>query len=219
MPPRPRPRPLPLRKGLFITLEGPEGSGKSTQARWLVQWLARQGCRVTQLRDPGSTSLGRSLRAALLHTTTAMSPLQEALLFIGGRVALVEERITPALASGRIVVCDRFHDSTVAYQGFGGGLDVAWLDRIGRRAIGGLMPRLTILLDVPISVGFARLRRSPDRMERKTLVFHRRLRRGYLELAKREPKRFIVLDATRPARAIRREIEAIVQQWLNQWHS
>ena len=202
-------------RGFFITFEGPEGSGKSTQARWLVQWLRQQGFRVTPLRDPGSTSLGRALRKVLLHTTSAMSPLQEALLFIGGRVALVEERIAPALADGRAVVCDRFHDSTVAYQGFGGSLDVAWLDRIGRRAIGELMPQLTILLDVPTSVGFARLRRSPDRMERKTMAFHQRLRRGYLQLAKRDPNRIVVLDATQPASTIRQHIKRIVQQRLS----
>ncbi|MBI4342966.1 MAG: dTMP kinase [Candidatus Omnitrophica bacterium] len=198
------------RRGVFITLEGPEGSGKSSQARWLVQRLRRAGHRVTLVRDPGSTALGRSLRRALLHTSAELSPLAEALLFIGGRVQLVEERIRPALAKGRVVVCDRFHDSTVAYQGFGGQLDVPWLDRVGRAAIRRVMPDVTVLLDVPTAVGFARLRRSRDRMERKALAFHRRVRAGFLRLAKREPKRFVVIDASQPAAAVRREIEMIV---------
>ena len=195
---------------MFITLEGPEGSGKSSQARALVRTLKRRGARVTLLRDPGSTALGRSLRRALLHTHAELSALAEALLFIGGRVQLVEERIVPALRRGDIVVCDRFHDSTLAYQGFGGQLGVRWLDRIGRRAIHGLMPSLTVLLDLPTDAGFARLRRSRDRMERKALAFHRRVRTGFKRLAAREPKRFVVIDASRSAEAVRRDIERAV---------
>ena len=197
-------------KGFFITLEGPEGSGKSSQAKALVRLLTRRGRRVTFVRDPGSTALGRALRRVLLHAPAELSPLAEALLFIGGRVALVEERIAPALARGRVVVCDRFHDSTVAYQGFGGGLDARWLDTLGRHAIGGRMPRLTVLLDVPVARGFARLRRRHDRMERKTRRFHERVRAGYRTLARREPKRFVVVDASRSHREVKRQIEAAV---------
>ena len=199
-------------RGIFITFEGPEGSGKSSQARWLAQALARDGWRVTRLCDPGSTALGRALRRLLLETRADLSPLAEALLFIGGRAALVEERIRPALARGRVVVCDRFHDSTMVYQGFGGRTDVPMLERIGRRAIRGLMPSLTLLLDVPTERGFARLHRSRDRMERKGAVFHRRVRAGYLALARREPRRFAVIDATRPVPGVRRRIEAVVSQ-------
>jgi dTMP kinase len=199
-----------MRRGFFITLEGPEGSGKSSQARALVRALARRGYQVTAVRDPGSTALGRALRQVLLHTEEPLSPLQEALLFIGARVALVEERIAPALRRGRVVVCDRFHDSTMAYQGFGGRLDEPRLQRIGRRAIHGLMPSLTILLDLPVERGLARLGRARDRMERRTPAFHRRLRRGYLRLARREPRRFVVLNAALPARMVRRRIEAAV---------
>lgn len=198
------------RGGYFITLEGPEGSGKSSQARWLGSALRRTGHRVVLLRDPGSTALGRSLRRVLLHLSSPLSPVQEALLFIGGRVALVEERIVPALRTGRIVVCDRFHDSTVAYQGFGGALPVPWLERIGRAAIRGVMPDLTILLDLPSERGFARLHRSRDRMERKAFAFHKRVRAGYLRLARREPRRFVVVQASQPAGDIRGHIERIV---------
>ena len=202
------------RRGFFITLEGPEGSGKSSQARRLVAWLRRKGCCVEFVRDPGSTALGRALRRVLLHSSGQLSPLTEALLFIGGRVALVEERIRPALRQGRVVVCDRFHDSTVAYQGFGGGVPVALLERIGRQAIGGCMPQLTFLLDIPTEAGFARLRRDHDRMERKARAFHRRVRQGFLRLARREPRRFMVIDAKRKASDIQSQIGNVVMRRL-----
>ena len=202
------------RRGFFITLEGPEGSGKSSQAKRLVGWLRRKGCRVEFVRDPGSTALGRALRNALLHSPATMSPLMEALLFIGGRVQLVEERIRPALRRGSVAVCDRFHDSTVVYQGDGGGVPAALLEHAGRRAIGGLMPSLTIVLDVPTEIGFRRLRRAHDRMERKTRAFHRRVRAGFLRLAKREPRRFVVINATQAPQAIASQIEAIVRRRL-----
>ena len=202
------------RAGLFITLEGPEGSGKSTQSRWMVNGLRRAGYRVVFLRDPGSTALGRALRRVLLHTSGRLSPLAEALLFIGGRVQLVEELIQPALRRGRIVICDRFHDATVAYQGFGGGLKVPWLDRLGREAIHGVMPSLTIVLDVATQAGFARLHRSRDRMERKAAAFHRRVRRGYLQLAKREPKRLAVVDASQSRERVHAQIERVVIRHL-----
>ena len=202
-------------KGFFITLEGPEGSGKSSQAKRLVAWLRHRGCRVEFVRDPGSTALGRALRQVLLHSSGQLSPMTEALLFIGGRVALVDERIRPALRRGRVVVCDRFHDSTVAYQGFGGGVPVALLERIGRRAIGGCMPQLTLLLDIPTEAGFARLRRDHDRMERKARGFHRRVRQGFLRLATRAPRRFAVVDASRPAARVQQEIERILRNRLS----
>lgn len=201
-------------KGFFITLEGTEGSGKSSQARLLSAALRRQGLRVKTLRDPGSTRLGRSLRHVLLHAPGAISSWQEALLFIGGRVRLVEERVTPALNRGEIVVCDRFHDATIAYQGYGGGLDVPSLSVLGRKAIGGVMPQLTVLLDLPTERGFARLRHKHDRMERKRLGFHRRVRNGYRRLAAQEPQRYIVLDATQSMAAIAADIREVVFQRL-----
>ena len=202
------------RRGFFITFEGPEGSGKSSQSRRLVRWMKRQGYRVVFLRDPGSTALGRKLRQVLLHASVPLSPLAEALLFIGGRVQLVEELIEPALRRGAVVVCDRFHDATVAYQGFGGQLNVQWLNRFGRSAIGGVMPQLTILLDVPPAQGFARIKRTKDRMERKASTFHRRVRAGYRTLAACEPNRFAVVDASQSPGAVRRDIQRITMQRL-----
>jgi len=203
-----------LRKSLFITLEGPEGSGKSSQAKHLVSALRRAGHRVIFVRDPGSTSLGRSLRKVLLHTRGQLTPLTEALLFIGGRVALVEERIQPALRRGTVVVCDRFHDATVVYQGFAGGLDVSWLDALGRRAIHNTLPMLTIVLDVPVNQGFARIYRSHDRMESKARAFHERVRRGYRQWAKRNAQRIAVVNASRSPERVWYEIVAVIQQRL-----
>ena len=193
-----------------MTLEGPEGSGKSSQGQWLAQTVRRRGYPVTCLRDPGSTRLGRALRQVLLKSEISLAPLAEALLFIGGRVQLVEECIRPALKKRQVVICDRFHDSTVAYQGFGGRAEVTGLDRIGRVAIHGMMPDLTLLLDLPPVKGLARLHRTKDRMERKARVFHARVRRGYLALARQEPRRFVVIDASQSPAAVRRHIHTVV---------
>ncbi len=202
-----------MRRGFFITVEGPEGSGKSSQAKRLVAALRRAGHRVVFVSDPGSTQTGHRLRRVLLHDRARLSPMTEALLFIAGRIQLVEEYIKPTLKRGAVVVCDRFHDSTVAYQGYGGQLDVTWLDRFGRKAIDGVMPALTLLLDVPTRVGFARLRRAHDRMEGKGVAFHRRVRAGFLRIAKAEPRRVVVIDATQSALTVqRRAHEAIVRR-------
>lgn len=202
-----------MRRGFFITFEGPEGSGKSSQAKWLAAVLRRKGYKVICVSDPGSTTLGRHVRRVLLHTRRVrISPLAEALLFIAGRIQLVEEHIRPAMRRGCVVICDRFHDSTMAYQGYGGGLEIAWLNQLGRRAIGGVMPSLTILLDVPTSVGFSRIKSRRDRMERKARAFHQAVRQGFLTLARREPRRFVVLDATRPKRELHEQILTVVGQ-------
>lgn len=201
-------------KGFFITLDGPEGSGKSTQARRLVWSLRRKGYPVVFVRDPGSTALGRRLRRRLLHTTAHLSPMAEALLFIGGRVALVEEKIMPALKQGKVVICDRFHDATVVYQGFAGGVSISWLDRLARQAIRGCMPQLTLFFDLPVEQGFRRLRRSHDRMESKTRAFHEKVRRGYLALSRKHRRRIQLIDASKVPAVVSAQIEKIVLQRL-----
>ncbi|MBI2885337.1 MAG: dTMP kinase [Candidatus Omnitrophica bacterium] len=197
-------------RGFFITLEGIEGSGKSTQAKKLAAALRRRGYRVVLVRDPGSTALGRGLRRVLLHSRQALSPLSEALLFFAARLQLVEEQIRPALSRGSIVVCDRFHDSTIAYQGDAGGVDLAWLEQAGRRVVGKSMPDLTLVLDVPAGVGLKRLGGTHDRIEGKGRAFHERVRRGFRRLARREPKRIVLVDGTQPTSVLHRQILALV---------
>ena len=203
-----------MKRGFFISFEGPEGSGKSSQCKRLAASLRKAGHSVVAVRDPGSTELGRALRRVLLHSRQRLSPMAEALLFFAGRVQLMNEQILPALRKGKVVITDRFHDSTIAYQGFGGGLDVRWLDATGRAAVDNRLPDLTLLLDLPVEAGFARLKRTKDRMERKALSLHRRVRNGYLELARRNAKRIVRLSAMGDERAIAAEVLAAVQRRL-----
>jgi dTMP kinase len=185
---------------LFVTVEGIEGSGKSTLVRTLADRLARHGIDALTTREPGDTALGRSIRAALLDVTSEPpTPIAELLLYLADRHQHVTHVIRPALAAGRIVLCDRFSDSTIAYQGYGRGLDlatVAMLDRVARDEI---TPDLTIVLDCPPDVGLARAHArtgSRDRLEREPLAFHERVRAGFHTLAAADPSRHVVIDTT-----------------------
>ncbi|PZA06538.1 MULTISPECIES: dTMP kinase [unclassified Meiothermus] len=191
--------------GLFITFEGPEGAGKSTQAGMLAPWLEAQGCEVVLTREPGDGGwLGPEVRRLLL-LSEAMSPEAEYLLYSADRAEHVRQVIAPALEAGRIVLCDRYLDSSLAYQGYGRGLDLGWLRAVGQGATGGLTPHKTFLLDLPPEVGLSRFQ-GRDRLEREPLGFHRRVRAGYLELARAEPQRFVVLDATQNPQAVQAEL-------------
>ena len=194
--------------GLFIALEGGEGAGKTTQARMLAIWLRELGYDVVTTREPGATKVGMRLRALLLDTMHAgMSPRAEALMYAADRAQHVAEVISPALARGAVVITDRYVDSSLAYQGVARGLraeDVAWLSRW---ATGGLVPDLTILLDLPPQAGLGRRTRSMDRLEAEPSEFHERVRSGFLGLAHADPGRYLVLDATRPAAELTAEIE------------
>jgi dTMP kinase len=185
--------------GLFITLEGPEGSGKSTHAPRLAEYLRSMGRDVLLTREPGGTSIGDQIRLILNdHINAAMIPHAELLLFCASRAQLVSQMIRPHLERGGTVVCDRFSDSTLAYQGYGHGLDLEILKSICTFATGGLTPHLTILLDLPVETGLARRRQSDsdwNRLDALEVQFHRRVRRGYLELASQEPKRWHRIDA------------------------
>jgi dTMP kinase len=188
---------------LFITFEGGEGSGKSTQARRLYRRLCRLGVPAVLVHEPGSTVLGEKTAKLLKHAPdTHILPLAELFLFNASRAQLVEEVIRPALANGQVVVCDRFADSTLAYQGYGRGLPIDRIRTVNRAATGGLKPALTVLIDVPARDGLKRKKSAPDRFEREALDFHERVRRGYLELARSEPRRFRVIDGCRPKAAI-----------------
>ena len=189
--------------GKFITFEGPEGSGKSTHIRLLAAYLREQGIEVIVTREPGGTPTGEAIRNLLQHGGAGEVPVPraEVLLFLASRAQHVERLIRPALDSGSWVLCDRFDDSTMAYQGYGRGFDVHELRVINHFATHGLKPDLTLLLDVLPEISRARLQArqvqtsaAPDRIEREAEAFHIRLRNGFLELARQEPDRFLVLE-------------------------
>ena len=198
-------------RGRFITIEGPEGSGKSTHSRLLCGYLRRRGLKILHTREPGGTKIGEAIREVLLDKKNKkMSGACELFLFLAARAQVVEEIIGPALTRGYIVVCDRFHDATVAYQGYGAGLDLKLIDSTGRLATGGLKPDLTVLLDVETKVGLKRAG-VKDRMEIKPVRFHKRVRDGYLEIAKREPRRIKVIRTTdAPVAAVQDKIRRAV---------
>lgn len=202
---------------MFITLEGPEGSGKSSQLPLLADFLRKQGYTVTQTREPGGTSIGDQIRATLLaRENTEMHPRTEALLLQASRAQLVEEVIAPSLAAGHIVVCDRYADSTLAYQGYGHRNDLEALRDIIQYATGGLQPDLTILLDLDVTVGLRRRNEAGNinRLDTYELEFHQRVRNGYRKLAEEEPQRWVVVDAERPVAVITRDLCRIVEKRL-----
>ena len=186
--------------GLFITFEGGEGCGKSTQIAALKARLEAMGKTVVQTREPGGTALGESVRSLLQHDDAGqgMSPEAELLLFAASRAQHVRELIAPAIAQGQIVLCDRFLDSTTVYQGVARAIDSKKVDTINQFAIGDTKPDLTILIDLPPEIGLARVHARSDgqldRMENEAIEFFQAVRQGYLDLAKSEPKRFLVLD-------------------------
>jgi len=206
----------------FIALEGPDGAGKSSVAERLEARLVAEGHSVHMTREPGGTRLGELVRGILLDTASvARAPETDAFLFNAARSQLVREVIRPALARGEVVVCDRFSDSTLAYQGYGSGVDLAMLRDLEARATGGLRPDLVILLDVPVAVGLARRGRgdpgSLTRFEdeaRHDAAFHERVRAGYLELAGAEPWRWRVIDADRPRDDVAEAVARAVLRFL-----
>ena len=205
--------------GLFITFEGPEGSGKTTQIRRLADWLGDQGREVLTTREPGGTRIGEAIREVLLSPAhTEMCAEAEILLFSAARAQIVRETLQPHLARGGVVLCDRFADSTLAYQGYGRLLDLDTLRQITLFATGGLVPALTICLDLPVVEGLRRKQGGDqaewNRMERERLDFQERVRRGYLALAAAEPQRWFVLDALREIEVIQAEIRERVAALL-----
>ena len=169
--------------------------------------MRKKGVRPLLLREPGGTAVGEAIRQVLLHLRVkAMAPQTELMLYLAARAQIVQEKILPGLKRGRTVICDRFEDSTLAYQGFGRGLSVKEIEHASRVVRGSLKPKLTFLLDIDPAAGFKRIKRGHDRMESAPLAFHRRVRRGFLALARREPKRFRVLDARKSPEAVFKKI-------------
>lgn len=201
---------------MFITFEGPDGSGKSTQIKLLAEFLQARGRNVVLTREPGGTGIGEQIRDVVLSTRNqGITPETEALLFSAARAQIVREIIQPALAAGKIVLCDRYADSTMAYQGFGLGLGRDALVAITRFATGGLVPDLTFYIDVPVEVGIARKQRGEtNRLDEKALAYHERVRAGFLEMARGEPSRWIVVDGTHAVERVRNEIGARVTEVL-----
>lgn len=178
---------------MFITLEGGEGVGKTTQQALLAERLQREGYACVSTREPGGTALGEALRELLLHGDP-LTPLAELLLYAADRAEHVNKVIAPALAVGQVVICDRFTDSTLAYQGYGRGLDLQQVRQLNHLATGGLQPHLTLWLDLPPEVGLARTGLA-DRLEQERLEFHRRVHQGFQALAAAEPQRIVRIDA------------------------
>lgn len=195
-------------KGLFVTLEGPEGSGKTTLAKVLIRFL--KSCKIPALltHEPGGSQLGVTLRDALLHAPYNVNSWTELFLFEADRAQHVQEVIEPALRRGQVVLCCRFCDSTLAYQGYGRGLNLDFIRQLNHCATQGLEPDLTLLLDVPPRIGLPRAlkaRGKQDRLESEKLDFHRRLRKGFLDLAKAEPRRIKIILADQPFEKVKKE--------------
>ena len=203
-------------RGCLITFEGVEGSGKTTQMLRLERALRRAGHRVERTREPDGTALGVAVRGLFERRGVRPEPLAEVFLFMAARHQHVVEKITPWLARGRVVLCDRYTDATLAYQGYGRGVDLDFIRELNVHATGGLAPDLTLLFDLLPEEGFRRIGdRRLDHFEREKLAFHRRVRRGYLEIQRAEPKRVRLVHAARPPAEVAREIDAIVGEYLD----
>ncbi len=203
----------------FITFEGGDGTGKSTQIRTLEDYLVQREIPCVLTREPGGTALGKLIRKVLLEIGDhEIAPSTELFLYLADRAQHVNEVILPALEAGKIVLCDRFTDSTVAYQGYGRGIELRLLRQLNAIADQGLRPDLTFLLDCPARVSLARTarrqseteRRQEDRFEREKIEFHEKVRAGFLEMARAEPQRFRIVDATRPVEEITLALKKIV---------
>lgn len=201
---------------MFITLEGPDGSGKTSQINPLAEFLRQKGYAVFTTREPGGTPIGDQIRTVLMNLeNTTMHPRTEALLFCASRAQLVEEVIRPHLAKGEIVICDRYTDSTLAYQGYGHGRDLGQLRLLLDYTTGGLSPDLTLLLDIETEQGLRRRQTAGgewNRLDAYEIELHRRVRNGYLELARQEPQRWCVLDASQPAEAVQTALRELVMR-------
>ena len=201
--------------GLLITIEGGEGSGKSTQCALLAQWLRGLGHRVTETREPDGTGLGQSVRALFGSDEKAPAPLTELFLFLAARHQHVAEVIRPVLLRGEIVLSDRYTDATLAYQGYGRGLDRELIRELNSLTTGGIQPDVTVLLDLDPEVGLGRLgARALDVFEKMDRAFHARVREGYLEIAREEKGRVVVIRADQPRALLQEEIRRAVMEFL-----
>ncbi|MBL7081225.1 MAG: dTMP kinase [Candidatus Omnitrophica bacterium] len=201
-------------KARFITFEGGECSGKSTQSKLLVNYLRARGYRVLYLREPGATRIGEKIRRILLDKDNEeITPLSEMLLYMSARAQAISELIKPAIKKGDIVVCDRFLDSTIAYQGFGLGIDLKLIEYLGKLASLDIKPDLTIFLDAPVKKGKVP-RKNKDRIEKRSYQYHLRVRSGYLKLARSQPRRIKIIKPDKDKRKTEEEIRRMVIRFL-----
>lgn len=202
---------------MFITLEGPEGSGKTSHIPYLVEYLREKGYTVFPTREPGGTSIGEQIRE-ILHDlkNTEMNPRTETLLYQAARAQFVEQVVRPRLEAGGIVLSDRYADSTVAYQGYGHQQDLEQVRALIKYATGGLVPGLTILLDLDVEIGLKRKQKAAEwnRLDAYTVEFHRRVRAGYLEMARQEPGRWVVIDASREWGQVQEELRNVMEKYI-----
>ena len=193
-------------QGLFITFEGPDGCGKTTQMKLLAEYLEKKGEEVVLTREPGGKGLGEKVREILLNYDGEVSDRCESFLFLADRAQNIDIIVNPAVKAGKIVLCDRHIDSTVAYQGYGRGLDIERINMLNNLATNGKKPDLTFVFDVDVETSMKRVGKEKDRMESAGIDFHNRVRQGYLELAKQEPNRIKVIDATKSIEEIHDEV-------------
>lgn len=199
-------------QGLFITFEGPDGCGKTTQMKLLAEYLEKKGEEVVLTREPGGKGLGEKVREILLNYDGEVSDRCESFLFLADRAQNIDIIVNPAVKAGKIVLCDRHIDSTVAYQGYGRGLDIERINMLNSLATNGKKPDLTFVFDVDVETSMKRVGKEKDRMESAGIDFHNRVRQGYLELAKQEPNRIKVIDATKSIEEIHDEVIKILKK-------
>ena len=208
------------KKGLLITLEGNEGCGKSTQIKRLCQTLKKEGYSVYLTREPGGTPIGNRIRHILLdRKNKEMSAECETLLYMASRAQLIQEVVKPKLNEGKIVLCDRWLDATLAYQGYGGGVNIKWMRELGRVVTAGVTPKVTIFMDLPVEIGLKRATsfKAADRMELKKSLFHKKVHAGYLRIAQREPRRIkhLKIKANDAIWVVHEKIKEIVHHVLS----
>ena len=201
-----------MMQGLFITFEGPDGCGKTTQMKLLAEYLEKRGEEVVLTREPGGKGLGEKVREILLNYDGEVSDRCESFLFLADRAQNIDIIVNPAVKAGKIVLCDRHIDSTVAYQGYGRGLDIERINMLNNLATNGKKPDLTFVFDVDVETSMKRVGKEKDRMESAGIDFHNRVRQGYLELAKQEPNRIKVIDATKSIEEIHDEVINILNK-------
>ena len=203
------------KRGLFITFEGVDGCGKTTQMRLLSEYLESKGYEVVLTREPGAKGLGEKIREILLHYNGEVSSKAESFLFLADRAQNIEKIVNPSVTAGKMVLCDRHTDSTVAYQGYGRGVNIDELKMLNNLAVGCRKPDITFVFDIDVETSMTRVGKEKDRMESAGIEFFNNVRNGYLEIAKQEPDRVVVVDSTRQIEAIQTDVRNIVDKLIN----